>query len=227
MVNLHSRVDHLVVAAASLVEGVTWCRETLGIEPGPGGEHALMGTHNRVFRIATAQFPHAYFEIIAINAAASRPPRPRWFDLDDAKLRAAIERGPRLIHFVASTNDASAALSALSNLGIDRGPLIAAERATPAGLLRWKISVREDGQRLFDGALPTLIEWGDVHPCDAMPDSSVALLSLHATHPQAPALRAAYDAVGLQDVDIQDGPANLVTMLSTPKGIVRLESHGD
>jgi hypothetical protein len=225
-VTLKSRVDHLVVAAASLDEGVAWCRETLGIEPGPGGEHALMGTHNRVFRIASARFPRAYFEIIAINAAVPAPARVRWFDLDDATLHAALERGPRLIHFVASTNDAGAALGALSNLGIDRGPLIAAERATPAGMLRWKISVRDDGRRLFDGTMPTLIEWGDAHPGDAMPDVGVALQSLHATHPQAPALRAAYDAIGLQDVDVQAGPANLVATLSTPNGVVQLESQG-
>jgi hypothetical protein len=225
-VSLHSRVDHLVIAAASLADGVAWCRETLGIEPGPGGEHTLMGTHNRVFRIATPQYPRAYFEIIAINAAAPAPARVRWFDLDDAALRAAIERGPRLIHFAASTNDGGAALGALSKLGIDRGALIAAERAAAAGMLRWKISVRDDGQRLVDGALPTLIEWGDVHPCDAMPESGVTLQSLRATHPDSPSLRAAYDAIGLQDVQVQAGPANLVATLSTPKGIVQLESLG-
>jgi hypothetical protein len=225
-VSLHSRIDHLVIAAASLADGVAWCRETLGIEPGPGGEHALMGTHNRVFRIATQQYPRAYFEIIAINAAAQAPSRMRWFDLDDENLRAAVERGPRLIHFVASTNDGRGALGALSKLGIDRGPLIAAERATAAGMLRWKISVRDDGQRLFDGDLPTLIEWGDVHPCDAMPESGVTLQFLRAMHPDSPSLRAAYDAIGLQDVEVQAGPANLVATLSTPKGIVQLESLG-
>jgi hypothetical protein len=46
-------VDHLVIAAASLEEGVAWCEATLGVTPGPGGEHPLMGTHNRLLRIAT------------------------------------------------------------------------------------------------------------------------------------------------------------------------------
>ena len=67
---LASHIDHLVVAAASLDDGVRWCEKTLGITPGPGGEHPLMGTHNRLFTIATVQHPKAYFEIIAINREA-------------------------------------------------------------------------------------------------------------------------------------------------------------
>ncbi|MEY4341937.1 MAG: hypothetical protein RL541_1441, partial [Pseudomonadota bacterium] len=42
-------IDHLVVAASSLAQGVAWCEDQLGITPGPGGEHALFGTHNRLF----------------------------------------------------------------------------------------------------------------------------------------------------------------------------------
>ena len=43
---------------------------------------------------------------------------------------------------------------------IDRGHVLEASRDTPAGRLAWQITVRDDGQRLFYGALPTLIEWG-------------------------------------------------------------------
>jgi hypothetical protein len=67
---MQAHVDHLVVAARSLQEGVAWCEATLGITPGAGGEHPLFGTHNRLFRIATVNFPRVYFEIIAINSEA-------------------------------------------------------------------------------------------------------------------------------------------------------------
>ena len=223
---LVSMVDHVVVAADTLERGVQWCEATLGVTPERGGEHALMGTHNRLLHIATPQFPRAYLEIIAINAAAPPPARRRWFDLDDPALRHQVRQQPRLVHFVASTADAAAALKAVGRLGIERGRLVAAERATPAGLLRWQISVRRDGQRLFYGGLPTLIQWGEVHPADTLPKSGLALQSLHVCHPRSADLRAAHIAIGLQGVTLGEGAPNLMATLATPKGVVTLESTG-
>ena len=88
----HAEVDHLVVLATTLNEGVAWCEATLGLTPGPGGQHALMGTHNRLFSIASAGYPAAYFEIIAIDPGATPPARRRWFDMDDVALRERIQR---------------------------------------------------------------------------------------------------------------------------------------
>jgi hypothetical protein len=227
---LASTVDHLVVAAASLDEGVHWCENTLGITPGPGGEHPLMGTHNRLFSIASDGFPAAYLEIIAINSIASSARTAwarRWFDLDDPELQAQIGKsGPRLVHFVARTPHAEAGVRALGRLGLDRGDVLQASRPTAQGLLSWKITVRPDGQRLFYGALPTLIEWGDSHPTHTMRPSGVTLQALVATHPRAEALRTAYTAIGLAGVDAQPGPPNLIATLQTPRGSVALESRG-
>jgi hypothetical protein len=219
-------VDHVVIAADTLDQGVQWCEATLGVMPGPGGEHALMGTHNRLLRIATEQYPRAYLEIIAINSAAGQPARRRWFDLDDPALQYQVRRQPRLVHFVASTADAAAAVKGLGRLGIERGPLVAAERSTPAGLLRWQISVRRDGQRLFYGGLPTLIQWGQVHPADTLPEAGLALQSLQVSHPRAADLGAAHCAIGLQGVALGEGAPNLKVTLATPKGVITLESAG-
>ena len=225
-----AQVDHLVVAAHTLEEGVAWCERTLGISPGPGGEHPLMGTHNRLFSIATAQYPRAYFEIIAINKEAAHArihSAKRWFDLDNEALQANLKQnGPQLIHFVASTPDAMAAAQSLTHLGIDRGELLSASRITAHGLLSWQITVRSDGQRLLNGALPTLIEWGDVHPTQHMAASGVTLQSLTASQPDVAQLTAAYSAIKLQSVAVAQGPANLVATLQTPRGIVTLESKG-
>ena len=221
-------VDHLVVLAPSLAEGVAWCEATLGVVPGPGGEHPLMGTHNRLIPVNTAAFPRAYLEIIAINREAV-PQRAagakRWFDLDDETLQARLRtQGPQLAHWVAEVPDLPQALATLSAQGIDRGQVVAASRPTPQGLLRWQISVRDDGQRLFNGCLPTLIQWGDTHPTQAMADQGVALESLALAHPQAGALRQALDAVGLGDIPVHTGPARLQARLSTPRGPVDLIS---
>ena len=221
-------VDHLVVLAPSLAEGVAWCEATLGVVPGPGGEHPLMGTHNRLIPVNTAAFPRAYLEIIAINREAV-PQRAagakRWFDLDDDALQARLRtQGPQLAHWVAEVPDLPQALATLSAQGIDRGQVVAASRPTPQGLLRWQISVRDDGQRLFDGCLPTLIQWGDTHPTQAMADQGVALESLALAHPQAGALRQALDAVGLGAIPVHTGPARLQARLRTPRGPVDLIS---
>lgn len=238
---MQAQIDHLVVAARSLQEGVAWCEATLGITPGAGGEHPLFGTHNRLFRIATVNFPRTYFEIIAINSESIRaentranPANKRWFDLDSEDVQNAIQAGPRLLHFVANTFDVRQACAALGKLGIDRGPVVQASRMTPTGLLQWQITVREDGQRLFQGGLPTLIQWGDmgcapqvaVHPAHNMPDSGVALQSLRVVSPQAAKLAAAHQAIGLQGVQVTSGAANLMATLQTPKGLVTLESSG-
>ncbi len=227
---LQAQVDHLVIAAASLAEGVQWCESALGITPGPGGEHALMGTHNRVFTLASAAFPQAYFEIIAIHSGASYARSTwakRWFDLDNPDLQEQLRKtGPRLIHFVARSANVQAGVRALAGLGIDRGEVLEASRITPQGLLTWQISVRADGQRLLSGALPTLIQWGEVHPTQGMAASGVTLRSLQVHYPQSETLRAAYEAIGLTSVGITQGPPNLIATLQTPRGVVTLESKG-
>ncbi|MBS7806009.1 VOC family protein [Variovorax sp. PCZ-1] len=226
---MNAQVDHLVVAARTLQEGVAWCEATLGITPGAGGEHPLFGTHNRLFRIATVNYPRAYFEIIAINPGAPRAiksPAKCWFDLDSSELQDTIKRSPRLVHFVANTSDVNTACASLKAQGIDRGPSVQASRMTAAGLLQWQITVREDGQRLFNGGLPTLIEWGDVHPANGMPDSGVSLINLRMATTQVTELQSAYQAIGLQGVQIETGEANLIATLQTPKGLVTLESKG-
>ncbi|HEX7438931.1 MAG TPA: VOC family protein, partial [Caldimonas sp.] len=165
--------DHLVVAARTLEEGVAWCEATLGVVPAPGGRHATMATHNRLLALSSPGFARMYLEIIAIDPDAPSPSRVRWFDLDAPALQQAIAGSPRLVHWVARTSDIDASLIGLRAAGYELGAAIAAERMTPRGPLRWRIALRDDGRRPAAGAVPLLIEWGDVHPCDALPESGV------------------------------------------------------
>ena len=234
---MKTQIDHLVVMAQTLAQGVQWCEATLGITPAPGGEHAQYGTHNCLFKIATPGYPLAYLEIIAINPAAKRPANAqatRWFDMDDPALQAAVALEPRLIHFVANTDDLQGGRATLKAQGIERGPAAHASRHSRRGLLQWQITVRDDGQRLFDGALPSLVQWGKagdaeplrLHPRNSLPRSGVSLQSLAVSHPSADKLEAAYEALGLTGVTLETGPANLIATLKTPKGTVVLQSHG-
>jgi len=225
---MKARIDHLVIAAHALEEGVRWCEATFGVAPGPGGAHPRMGTHNRLMKVATADSPRIYLEIIAIDPASiSTTGQRRWFDLDDAALQATLARdGPRLVHFVAEVPDVAAAVQALSLERLDRGRVIEASRDTPAGRLSWRITVRRDGQRLFYGALPTLIQWGPVHPSDSMAESDVALRSLGLAHPRSTDLDTALRAIGLSGVSVVNGAPDLHAVFDTPRGIVTLHSRG-
>ena len=223
-------VDHLVVLAADLASGVAWCERTLGITPTAGGEHPLMGTHNRIVNISSPTHPRAYLEVIAINQGASSA-RPagarRWFDMDDSTLQEQVARhGPQPIHWVASVPDVAERCAALEALDMDRGPILTASRPTPNGLLQWQITVRDDGLRLMDGCLPTLIQWGAVHPCDSLPASGVQLQQLTLQHPQAATLQAACAAIGLATsvaITLGDAP-RLTAQLATPRGPVAITS---
>jgi len=190
-------LDHLVVGAATLEEGVAWCERVLGVTPGPGGRHALMGTHNRLLNISGPNHPRAYLEIIAVDPDAPPPGRARWFDLDQPALRERLTQGPGLIHWVSRVPNLDAALANWRGEGVDAGEAVEAAR----GNLRWRIALREDGRRLRREALPVLIEWGEAHPTDTQPASGVQLLG--------------YEA--------RDG---LVARLATPRGEVELEVVG-
>jgi hypothetical protein len=211
-------VDHLVVGAATLEQGAAWCAATLGVMPGPGGKHPLMGTHNLLLAIGAPDFPSAYLEIIAIDAQAPPLAHRRWYDLDDPALRATLAAGPRLIHWVAGCDDAIAECASLATAGIDRGEVLQAERDTPRGLLRWRISVRSDGARLAGGALPTLIEWGDTHPADSLAASPVQLAALSVG--RLPVAVARHLPAGVNVADA------FSATLATPLGPVRLEGLG-
>lgn len=201
------RLDHLVVSAGVLEEGVAHVEEALGAAMAPGGRHPLMATHNRLLALGDV-----YLEVIAADPAAAPPAHPRWFDLD------RFAGPPRLTNWVAACDDLAGAL-ARSPAG--SGVITPLSR----GDLRWEMAVPGDGILPFDGAFPGLIRWhGAAHPVQRLPDSGLRLLRLEIAHPEAAALRAAL-AGRLADrrIAITDGPARaLRAHFSTPHGPRRL-----
>jgi len=159
-------LDHLVVAARTLEEGAAWVESALGVKTLAGGKHPLMGTHNRVLSIGGRR----YLEVIAIDPAAPPPARPRWFGLDDPAIRARLERGPALLHWVERTDDLDAALRGYP----ERVEVLDATR----GDLSWRITVPSDGRLPCAGACPTLIQWDGPHPTERMPASGCELVDL-------------------------------------------------
>lgn len=79
---LELEIDHLVVGAATLEEGVAHVCALLGVREdafSPVGRHARYGTHNRCLGLEGG----VYLEVIAVDPQAPPPPQPRWFGLDD------------------------------------------------------------------------------------------------------------------------------------------------
>ncbi len=196
------QLDHLAVAAADLDAGVEWVADLLGVRPGPGGRHALMGTHNRLLRVGVA----SYLEVISVDPAAPPPGRPRWFGLDD------FRGPPRLAAWIVRTDDIEAA-AAVAPEGT--GSALALER----GEYRWRITVPPDGRQPLDGCAPALIEWlSSAHPAEALPDSGVRLVGLEVSHPRSLADRVPPVA----GVRYAEGPARLAATFDTPRGAVEL-----
>jgi hypothetical protein len=208
-------VDHLVVAAATLAQGCDWVESGLGARPQPGGRHDTMGTHNALLRIG----PRRYLEVMAIDPQAPAPSRPRWFDLDEPRMRAALTDGPRLVHLVARTDDIE---SQRARSPIDLGDVTPMSR----GDMRWRMTIPADGHLPGRGLVPTLIEWprGARHPAESLPDHGLAIVALAGEHPEPAPIRAALARLGLdEDVKVTFGVSpRLAAMIRTPRGIVAL-----
>ncbi len=203
--------DHLVVAAATLEQGEAYLEQRLGVRPQRGGKHALMGTHNSLIGLGAKR----YIEVIAIDPEASPPRGPRWFALDTVALQSTL---PRLIHWVARTDDID---TARRSLGVVPG----AVQAMTRGGFEWRITVPADGALPAGGVLPTLIQWADHrHPADALPDSRLRLLALAGAHPHPGVIRSALAALALgETIKVTYGAQpRIVAMLQTPRGPVTL-----
>lgn len=182
-------LDHLVIGAASLAQGVAWAEETLGVVVPPGGAHPLMATHNRL----TALGPTRYLEIIAVDPGAPAPNRPRLFGLDDPDVRARLERAPRLLTWVVGTGDILASLARARDAGADLGRAVAMTR----GDLAWRLSIRDDGSMPESGTLPALIQWrAGPHPAGRMTNQGLHLEALELRHPEPARLDAVLGAIG-------------------------------
>ena len=211
---LEVTLDHLVLAAVSLADGIEYIGELTGVAAQPGGKHVAMGTHNALLRLSERTF----LEIIAIDPEGTKPARPRWFELDNIALQAELTERPRLIHWVARTKGIE---SVAASCPVPLGTV----RPMSRGDYRWRITIPDDGSLPAKGILPTLIEW-DVpqHPAESLPKSNVSLASLAATHPEPGPIRAALSSLGLSEV-VQvtyDRDTRLAAMLRTPRGIVSL-----
>jgi hypothetical protein len=209
-----AHLDHLIVAATTLADGIEFVAEVTGATPQPGGKHVAMGTHNALLRLGE----RVYLEVIAIDPEGEKPARPRWFDLDDIALRSELAERPQLVQWVARSTDIERAAAACA---IPLGTVTPMER----GDYRWRITIPEDGKRPGKGIVPTLIQWDvPMHPADRLPQSNVSIAQVAATHSNPAYVRSALATLGLADSIrvTYDRDTRLAAMLQTPRGLVTL-----
>lgn len=205
--------DHLVIVANDLRTGSDWIEERLGVRPQPGGKHVAMGTHNAVLSLGE----RFYLEVIAVDPDGVRPKRPRWFDLDEPRMRAALAEGPYLAHWVARTRDIDIAAARLPDLGVPT--------AMARGDMKWRMTIPDDGHRPGRGLVPTLIQWPDArHPTDSMPDSHCRLVAVAGEHPDPAAVRAELATLGLSEtMKVTYGKSpRIAAMIRTARGVAAL-----
>ena len=200
-----SRIDHLIVTAASLAAGVEHVRRALGVEMQAGGEHARMGTHNRLLKLGEK----LYLEVITVNPGVPHPGRPRWFQLDEPE----SVRVPRLSTWAVSCDDIHAAAAASP---VSLGKVEAMSR----GSFEWLITIPDDGRLPLRGLAPTLIEWrSEAHPADTLKDLGCSLIRLEGSHPQAGKVTRMLGSIGFEgEFPVSSGAPRLVAHVQTPAG---------
>lgn len=207
-------LDHIVIGAASLAEGVRFVRERLGVDIPAGGKHPLMSTHNHLMRLGNS----AFLEVISIDPDAPAPARTRWFDLDDPAMRARLAKGPRVITWVVRSPDIIAAMQASA---FPLPTVINARRDA----LSWRMTVAEDGHIPGEGVLPHVIQWdGGARPWERMADTGCDLEAFVITHPEAAAISTGLRSIGAEGIPgviVGHGPAPaLAARIVTPSGKV-------
>lgn len=196
--------DHIAIAATDLEDGAAALEAALGVPLETGGKHVQMGTHNRLLSLGEGE----YLELIAIDASAPGPDRPRWFGLN------GFSGAMRPQSWIVRADDLQGALSRAPE---GSGVAVPFRRDH----LTWQFALPESGIQPFDGLSPAIIEWGPgvPHPSTRLPDQGVRLTGLVLCHPEVDRLRDALAPL-LSDprLRFETGPVAMRAEFSSPSG---------
>ena len=205
--------DHLVVGAQALQQGCDWVEQQLGVRPQAGGKHVAMGTHNALVGLG----PRFYLEVIAVDPDGAKPARPRWFDLDEPRMKAALAEGPHLIHWVVRTSAIDAAVRACPNWASSRRWRAAISRGASRSRTTATVPGEASCPRSSSGRTRGI-------PADRMTDSGLRLTAIAGEHPEPASVRTLLATLGLSDtlkVTYAKSP-RLAAMIRTARGVATL-----
>ena len=127
-------IDHIVIGTNNLISGTNILETKLSTKFSPGGEHQIMGTHNKLLKLQS----DIYLEIIANNPNVNDPSRPRWFSLDEERTKEKIKHYPRALCWVLKVDNIE---NTVKKCGYKPGEILQVSR----GELTWKITVPSNG----------------------------------------------------------------------------------
>ena len=201
-------VDHLLLGAADLNQGIALVNERTGLSPVIGGSHPGVGTRNALLSLGNLQ----YLEIIAPDPAqhvfAYQP--------DLRQLRE-----PRLITWAAATKDIDATAQKARAAGLDViGPRDGSRKKPDGQVLHWKtLGIVNPLTVSGVAVIPFFIQWGEgvQHPSqDAA--NGCRLESLEFVHPEPVQVTRILRKLGIEAKVKPGREARLEAALRTPKG---------
>lgn len=185
-------IDHLVLAAPSLADGIAHVGVLTGVAPVPGGSHPGLGTCNALVSLGAP----TYLEVIAPDPAQPDVGR-RGFGLEDPPAE------PRLVAFAVGCADIDATVERLRAAGHAdvADPVAMTRQRTDGSELAWRLAFIGDAVR---GARPFLISWdGGTSPAVDSPPAG-RLVAMRAGDPDHAAAAALLATLG---VDVAVEPA--------------------
>ena len=207
-------LDHVTIGARSLDEGAAYIREVLGVDIPAGGKHPDMGTHNRLMRVGDGVF----LELLAIDGDAPRPPRPRWFAMDDPGRAERLAQQPHPVGWVVSTGNLD---RVQAECPVDLGRSLPMSR----GSRTWRLTVPDDGWMPFGGLVPAVIQWSEgPHPSGGMTFVGPTLDRIILRHPEANRLRDVLERLGvahLASIEQDDKGPSMAFVFKLPDGDYR------
>jgi hypothetical protein len=202
------QIDHVIIAAGDLEEGMDRFEELTGVRPVFGGEHPGRGTRNALVALG----PRIYLELLAPQEGV-----------------AAVEDAPGLTDltgltpwgWAASTTDLDATSTILHAGGYTVSDPMPGSRAMPDGrLLEWRAGGADEAAALGG---PFLIEWSadSPHPATTSP-SGCELQELKVLTPDGEALGDLLGTLGLLEAvsGVQQAQGGYEVTLRCPEGEV-------
>ena len=210
-------VDHLVLGVNDLQSGIKWFEQQTGICAAIGCSHPGKGTQNALVSLGNDDCQQ-YLEIIAPD------PRQTEHELAAELLTLAT---PRLVLWASATIEMEVITDEAKTVGfITNGPTDGSRKRPDGNVLKWQLLnvARETEKELrYFNLLPFFIQWDkdSLHPSQDSP-AGCQLVSLEFAHPDAEAMTAAMNSLGIKACVSKASAPAIIATLQTPKGEIEL-----